>query len=254
MIVLPQQKIPPTEIDPKFLILFGKPKSGKTTMVSMLENNLIVDLEGGSLFLEALAIQARTTNDLFEIATEIKKKNTEINGHVYKYITIDNASILEEMSLPYAAKLYRQTALGSKWQGNDVRQLPKGAGWFYVWEAVKGIISMFRSLCDTLILVGHTKDKTINLEGQEITEMQLDLAGKLSDIICGRADAIAYVYRKGNKTIFSFKGGENSVKEARAKHLRGNEIVIGESDENNNIKADWSKIFKELEKEKKDGI
>lgn len=33
----------------------------------------------------------------------------------------------------------------------------------------------------------------------------------------------------------SFEGGDNSVIEARAPHLRGKNIVVAESDENNNI-------------------
>lgn len=78
MIVLPKEKLKARIENPRFLILFGKPKSGKTTLASKLDNNLIVDLEGGSEFLEALAIQARSVNDLGEIANaireEIKKK------------------------------------------------------------------------------------------------------------------------------------------------------------------------------------
>ena len=60
MIVLPKEKIKAKVENPRFLILFGKPKAGKTTLVSRLDNNLIIDLEGGSEFLEALAIQARS--------------------------------------------------------------------------------------------------------------------------------------------------------------------------------------------------
>ena len=243
MIVLPTEKVKPKVINPRFLILFGKPKSGKTTMVSKLDNNLIIDLEGGSEFLEALSVQARTVKDLGDIAQAIREKNAEQNKFFYKYITIDNASRLEEIVLPYAAQLYKNTSLGAKWQGTDVRQLPKGAGWAYIWEAVKKVIRMFRELCETLILVGHTKDKMIEIEGTELSEMQLDLAGKLSDIICGEADAIAYVYRKKNQTILSFKGGESCVREARADHIRGQNIIIAESDENNNIVTHWEKVF-----------
>ena len=73
--------------------------------------------------------------------------------------------------------------------------------------------------------------------------MQLDLAGKLSDIVCGEADAIGYVYRKKNQTIISFKGGDNTISEARATHLKGKNIVIAESDEENNISIYWDKIY-----------
>ena len=76
-----------------------------------------------------------------------------------------------------------------------------------------------------------------------MSEMAVDLAGKLGDIICGEADAIGYLYRSGNKTYISFEGGDNTIREARPLHLRGKKICVAESDENNEVKVDISKIF-----------
>lgn len=243
MLVLPTEKNKPKVQNPRFLIIFGKPKSGKTTLLSTLDNCLIVDLEGGSEFLEALSVQARSVADLGEIANAIRAKIKETGTNPYKYIAIDNATRLEEICLPYAATLYRQTPMGKTYTGTDVRQLHNGSGYLYLREAVKKVINMFKDLCDNFILVGHTKDKMINKEGEELTEMAIDLVGRLGDIVCGEADAVGYVYRKKNETIISFEGGDNSVREARAPHLRGQKIVIADSDENNNIKTYWDKIY-----------
>lgn len=227
----------------RFLIIFGKPKAGKTTLASKLDNNLIVDLEGGSEFLEALAVQARSVKDLGDIANAIREEIKSTGKKPYKYITLDNASRLEEICLSYAATLYRQTPMGKNYSGNDVRTLPNGSGYMYLQQAVRKVIDMFRDLCDNFILIGHLKDKMINKEGEELSEMSLDLVGKLANIICGEADAVGYVYRKKNETHISFEGGDNSVREARAPHLRGKNIVIAESDENNNVKVYWDKIY-----------
>ena len=243
MLVLPTEKNKPRVQNPRFLILFGKPKSGKTTLVAQLENNLIIDLEGGSEFLEALSVQARSVQDLGEIASAIRNKNAELGKKLYKYITIDNATRLEEICLPYAATLYRQNPMAKTWTGTDVRTLPKGAGYMYLREAVRKVIDMFRELAENFILIGHTKDKMIDKDGEELTEMALDLVGKLGDIVCGEADAVGYVYRKKNDTIISFEGGDNTVIEARAPHLRGNKIIIANSDENNNVTVNWNKIY-----------
>lgn len=102
---------------------------------------------------------------------------------------------------------------------------------------------MFRDLCESLILVTHLKDKMVNYDGQDVTEIAIDLTGKLGDILCGEADAIGYCYRKKNETIISFEGGEGTVREARALHLRGKKIVVAESDENNNITFTWIEYF-----------
>ena len=146
MIVLPTVKSSPKSKNPKFLIYFGKPKSGKTTIASMLDNNLIIDLENGSEFLSALSIQARTVNDLAEIAEAIKTKNKEINGYAYKYITIDNGTKLEDVALSYAAKLYKATPMGKSWDGTDVRELPNGSGYYYLKKAFQKKLEEIRAL------------------------------------------------------------------------------------------------------------
>lgn len=244
MIVLPTNKVPATSTNPHFLIIYGRPKSGKTSSLAQLEGNLIIDLEGGSTFIDALAVQARDVNTLGEIAQAIRAKNSEVGHSFYKRITIDNATRLEEICLPYAATLYRQTPIAKNWKGTDVRTLPNGSGYFYIRQAVRKVIDMFRDLCDEFILVGHVKDVQIDQNGEELSEMALDLVGKLSSIICGEADAVGYLYRKGNETHISFKGGDGTIKEARAPHLRGKDIVIAKGNDDGTITTDWKQIYK----------
>ena len=244
MITLPTSKVPATSTNPSFLILYGRPKSGKTSSLAQLENNLIIDLEGGSTFIDAMAIQCRSISDLGEAAQAIRAKNTEVGHNFYKHITIDNATRLEEICLSYAASLYRQTPVGKHWTGDDVRTLPNGSGYFYIRQAVRKVIDMFKELCDEFILVGHVKDVMIDNNGEELSEMALDLVGKLSSIVCGESDAVGLVYRKGNETHISFKGGDGSIKEARAPHLRGKDIVIATGNEDGSITTYWDKIYK----------
>lgn len=244
MVTLPTSKVPATSTNPNFMILYGRPKAGKTSALAQLDNNLIVDLEGGSTFIDAMAVQARSVNELGEIAQAIRAKNTEVGHNFYKHITIDNATRLEEICLPYAAVLYRQTPMGKNWKGTDVRLLPNGSGYMYIRQAVRKVIDMFKDLCNEFILVGHVKDVQIEQNGEELSEMALDLVGKLSSIICGEADAVGYVYRKGNETHISFKGGDGTIKEARAPHLRGQDIIIATGNEDGTITTYWNKIYK----------
>jgi hypothetical protein len=242
-LILPKEKSTPKVNNPKFLILFGRPKAGKSTLMANLDNNLIIDLENGYQALSALIVQARTVNDFAEIANALREEIKNTGKFPYKHITIDNATRLEEMCLSYACQLYRQTPMGKTYQGTDIRTLPNGSGYMYLRQAVRKVIDMFRDLCESLILVAHVKEKMINKEGEELSEMSIDLTGKLGDILCGEADAIGYVYRKKNDTIVSFEGGDNSIREARANHLRGKKIVVATSDEDNNITVDMTKIF-----------
>lgn len=243
MLILPTEKSIPKVNNPKLLILFGKPKSGKSTLMAALDNNLIIDLENGYQALSALVIQARNINDFAEIANALREKIKELGHYPYKYITIDNATRLEEMCMSYAIKLYKASPQGKNYTGTDIRTLPNGSGYMWLRTAVRKVIDLFRDLSDTLIIIAHVKDRQVTVDGQEMSEMTIDLTGKLGDILCGEADAIGYVYRKKNETHVSFEGGENTIREARAEHLRGKNIVVATSDENNHITVDMTKIF-----------
>ena len=109
MIELPTERSVVTNYNPKLLILMGLPKSGKSTVVASLDSNLIIDLEDGYRSLSVMKVQARSANDLFAIRNAIIEKGKEIKKAPYRFITIDNATRLEEMSLSYAAQLYRNT-------------------------------------------------------------------------------------------------------------------------------------------------
>lgn len=246
--ILPTTKLAPLSENPKLLILFGKPKSGKTTIIAGLEGNLIIDLEEGSNYVECMAVKAKSIEDLREISIAIKEA-----GNPYKYITIDTITALEDMILPMALADYRATPMGKKFGFNeftgkyeyvDIRTLPNGGGYLYLREAFQKVVNIFRGLTEHLILIGHTKDRTINRDGKELSENLLDLSGKLERIISSKADALGYVYRKKNQTIVNFNGGDDLVVEARPAHLRGKEIVIAESDDLGVITTYWDRIFK----------
>lgn len=245
MITLPTSKVPATSTNPKYLVLYGAPKAGKTSCLAQLENNLIIDLEGGSTFIDAMSIQCRTIQDLGEAAQAIRAKNAEVGHNFYAHITIDNATRLEDICLSYAAQLYRQTELGKNWKGTDVTTIPRGAGYKYLRDAVKKVIDMLKELCDEFILVGHVKDSITEKDGEEINAKEIDLVGKLGKIICGMADAVGYVYRKGNETHISFKGGEGeTIMEARARHIAGKDVVIATGNEDGSITTYWDRIYK----------
>lgn len=246
-LTLPTSKIPASTTNPKFLVLIGREKVGKTSALAQLDNNLIIDLEGGSTFVDAMAIQCRTISDLGEAASAIRAKNKEVGHNFYRHITIDNATSLEEICLGYAATLYRQQPVGKNWTGTDVRTLPQGSGYYYLRTAVLKVIDMFKELCDEFILVGHIKDTIVDdpSTGEELTERSLDLVGKLAGMVCRRCDGIGYMYRSGNEVHIKFKADKNIAMGCRSDHLRNKDIVISEMDDETGVlTTHWDKIFK----------
>jgi len=188
--ILPTERRKIEKHNPKLIVLYGKPKSGKSSIMAALDNNLIMDLEDGYRALSVMSIDLKKVADFFEAEKALKEKMAADGKKPYKYITIDNATRLEEMSISYANHLYRTTTpMGASWglkkdsKGNsvpdpsaDVRLLPNGAGWLYVRKAVRKLVELFVPYCETLILVAHVKDKQIRKDGEEMSEMSVDLA------------------------------------------------------------------------------
>jgi hypothetical protein len=236
-IVLPTKKVKAERVNPKRIVIYSKPKTGKTTAYAGLEDNLIIDLENGADYVEALKVKVSSLQELLDTGKAIKAA-----GNPYKYITIDTVTALEDMIMPLAIKLYRQTPMGKNYDGDNVTTLPNGAGYLYIRQAFFQVLDFIDTLAPTIILSGHIKDKVVDDKGEMVMSANIDLTGKIKSLICANADAIGYMYRKGNQTILSFKTNEEVTCGARPEHLRNEEIVISEMIDGV-LKTSWEKVF-----------
>jgi len=217
---LPTKKVKASRKSPKNMIIYGPPKIGKTTVLSQLDDCLIIDLEDGSDMVDALKVKVNSLSDLQAIGTAIMKQ-----GRPYKYIAIDTISKLEEWCEVEAKSIYKETPMGknfdSKNTGASVLSLPNGAGYLYLRMAYKKWIDKLNKLADHIILVGHLKDKMLEKKGKEVAVKDLDLTGKIKQITCANADAVGYIYREGEETMISFNSLEDVTAGSRCAHLKG---------------------------------
>jgi hypothetical protein len=236
-IVLPTKKVKAERVNPKRIVIYSKPKTGKTTAYAGLEDNLILDLENGTEYVEALKVKITSLQDLLETGKAIREA-----GKPYKFVTVDTVTALEDMIMPLAIKKYRQTPMGKNYDGDNVTTLPNGAGYLYIRQAFFEVLDFIDTLAPTIILSGHIKDKVVDDKGEMVMSANIDLTGKIKSLICAQADAIGYMYRKGNKTILSFKTTEEVTCGARPEHLRNEEIVVTEMIDGV-LKTSWEKVF-----------
>lgn len=242
-ITLPTKLVKATNQNPRNLIIFSKPKMGKTTLLSKLDNCLILDLEQGSHYVDALKMTAGSVKEIVEIGKAIKEA-----GKPYKYIAVDTITALEEMCVPYAEELYSKSSMGKNWftEGKSkygtILNMPQGAGYPWLKQAFQKVIDYISTWADHIILVGHVKDVLLEKAGVDFTSADLDLTGKIKRITASNSDAIGFLTRKGNQMILSFKSSDEVSCGARPSHLRGQDIVI--SDEiNGKQEYYWDKIF-----------
>lgn len=246
MMELPKAKIPALYKSPRKMLIYSAPKVGKTTTGAMLDNALILDLENGSDFVDALKVTINSISDIRAYGEEILKQ-----GKPYSYGIVDTTTKLEEMVLPMAAKMYRDTPMGKNWgklpDGKDdptanILSLPNGGGYLYLRESYNRVTAYIDTLFPRLIYFGHLKDKVLEKNGKEVSAKDIDLTGKIRNIACANADAIGYMYREGNQTIISFKTTQEVICGARPEHLRNQEIVVLEQIDGKFI-SHWDRIY-----------
>lgn len=235
---LPTQRVGISAVNPKRLVIYSKPKTGKTTAYAGLEGNLIIDLEHGSKFVEALKVEVNSISELKELGKQIKEA-----GYPYKYVTIDTVTVLEDMVKPLALSLYKATSIGKNYDGDDVLKLPNGAGYMYLRDAFFKVLDYIDTLAPHIILSGHIKDKVVDDKGEMVQAANIDLTGKIKSLICSQADAIGYMFRKGNQTILSFKSTDEVTCGARPEHLKNKEIVLAEE-----VKGVYTTYWQEIYK------
>jgi hypothetical protein len=253
--ILPIKKIKAEKLSPTELLLYGKPKVGKTTALSLLNDCLIIDLEQGTKSLESLKVYANDLKELKEIVIEVAKFD-----HKYEYIAIDTLSKLEDWCEWEATETYMQSTIGKKFNRDDmgnilprkdwesVLSLPQGAGYMYTRQSLKNWIDRFRKISKNLIMVCHVKDKFILENGKELPISGIDLTGKSANITCANAQAIGFLYpdRKTGDLMINFdtkqvEGGSRSL------HLAGQCFPLlqfeGIGDKRKVVTNNWNKIY-----------
>lgn len=243
----------PTRINPKILVLYGMPKVGKTTQVSKLNNCLIADTErgaetgtnirvpitsiNGSLMADKDGIITSIGLDTLynEIIAEATEKATA-TGKVefpYQFIALDTLDKLEDYCEIAATIKYKASTIGKSFEGNSILDLPKGAGYYHLRTEMLEKIDMMSRVCKYLILVTHIKEKLLDKGGVEVSATDISLTGKLSSMVCAKADAIGYLYRDTKKQLMvSFATNENSTMGARFDRLAGKRMLF-----------DWNEIY-----------
>jgi hypothetical protein len=247
--------------DPQRLLIFSSPKVGKTSLVTKLPNCLIIDLEGSSdyfdgMFIDITKVAAQQNisklNAFKEVIKSLKaQKAANKNVPIYDYIAIDSTSALEDLARDLGNIRYKESSIGKGFTG-DILNLPNGAGYGILREAFETLYCYFDEFYNKgLILLAHTKNSSITKNGIDLSCKDVNLTGRLKQIVTSQMDAIGFLRRnKGtNENILSFKTDEQDlVSGARPMHLRQKEFIISRLLDNNELEAYWEQIYLDLKK------
>lgn len=254
---LPFSPVPVTSVNPIVSIFYGATKIGKTAALAELKNNLIIDLEKGADSYECLRIQANEYSDFREIISEL----STLDEIPYKYVTIDTVDRLVEWfeveTVAEWNKAQDKIEPDKRVFVTVYSEIPWGKGYDLVRLKMRKLLHFLRGFCPHVILVAHLKRTIIGETTIEVKEDNLDLVGKLRNMICADADAVGYFYR-GIKILnegeeneerhpalkVSFKASENTAAGSRRSHLKGKSLILSYSLDDEYI-TDWTQIYPE---------
>tara|TARA_R110002012_G_scaffold304883_2_gene508693 strand:+ start:2462 stop:3130 length:669 start_codon:yes stop_codon:yes gene_type:complete len=215
---LKKAKRKPVSVNPKILLLYGAPKVGKTTMLSQLNDCLVIDTESGSHMLEGYFHSVNSKEDLLSFYKDAS------DGHDYQIFALDTIDKLVEWTGKDVCK-----EMGV----DDIADLPYGKGFGMVRERVMNNIKKLQSLCPKTIIIGHRKTATAIDNSTAVEPESLDLSGKLKNQLMAQSDAIGYMFRdEEDKLMVSFQSGLALEAGSRCEHLKGKVFPF-----------DWKKIY-----------
>jgi len=118
--ILPTKPTKSKLINPQKLLIFGKPKIGKTTVVAALENCLVINFEDKVQTADGMILYAPDYKSLMLILDKIVA-----GGKPYKYLAVDTLTKLEDLCIHEAEKLYMKTPMGKEWYVKDEQGVVK---------------------------------------------------------------------------------------------------------------------------------
>ena len=128
--------------NPKTMLLYGAPKVGKTTMLSKLDDCLIIDTEQGANMVEGYIESVNNRDELIAILKEAKE------GHDYKYVAIDTIDKVAD---------WADKSVCQEENVSAVQDLAFGKGFAMSRDKVLNTIKILRQIFPHVILIGHRK-------------------------------------------------------------------------------------------------
>jgi hypothetical protein len=269
MSLLPTSLIQATEVAPKDLIVYSQPKMGKTTIMAELTKKLngkglIINLEsGGTDYVDGYYVNCyeKPTDSFNDAILRYKAviKELKENPGVYDYIIIDSLTVLDSWSDIAGTYKYMNTPLGKNFnkdprtghvfnhndpEWKSVTSIGDGNGWRWPRTWFMDQVEILSTLAPYRIWVGHVKDKFIKQDGgaDMISGQEINLTGKLKNMLTVRVSTLAKLVADGDKRFLSFEiDNDNLIGGSRVPHLTG-KILISEKSEKG-YETHWEKIY-----------
>lgn len=178
--MLPIEKTKPTlNLAKQVILIHGKPKIGKSTLVSKLfPNGLFIATEPGLNFLSVYKVSVNSWAKFLEVCGEIARESNKFSP-----IIIDTVDLL----VAYCTEF-----ICDREKINHPSDLDYGKGWSMVSKELQRALTKLSTM-GGLVLIGHTKTEEIKTKTKSYHKDNLTITGENRRVVLAIADLILYI-------------------------------------------------------------
>ena len=165
--------------------IYGKGKTGKTTLASQMEKSLLLAWEPGYRAIPGImAVDIKSWSEMKMVLRDLKKPEAQ---ELYKCIVVDTIDIAAAACEKYVCAQNGVDSLGA---------IPWGQGWTQVKKELEETFRSITQLGYALFFISHEKDKVFKREdGTEYNQIVPSLSPSYNEIIKDMADIYAYAHQ-----------------------------------------------------------
>ena len=191
----------------KYILIYGKPKSGKTTLSSKFPKNLLLAFEKGYNAIDNIYAQdINRWSDFKQVLRQLEKPEARQR---YDTITIDTATIAYDMCEQYVCA---QNGV------QTIRDIPWGQGWGLVKKEFESCLRKITMLGYGLVLISHieTRKEKISDDSEieilapsmpkrcyEVVNQIVDIIGYISTEWDENGESHRYLYTRATPTVMA---------------------------------------------------
>lgn len=180
-----QKTVISKDLSGKYILLYSKPKVGKTSFAAQIEKNLILATELGTNAIDNLnVVPIMKWTDVKQVLKQLRDPRAR---EMYNTITFDTISIAADLVEKYIC---------SREGVDSIRDVPYGQGWKMVAKELQETLREITMLGFGIILICHSKEKASSYtdeEGNPISSVEPDLSKNVYTVANAICDLIAFI-------------------------------------------------------------
>ena len=169
----------------KFLLIYGQPKTGKSTFGSQLPRSLFLNFEQGTNALAGIrSVPILRWSDFKKVLSQLRKPQAR---EMYDSIVVDTVSIAWQLCEKYICQ--RESV-------DSIRDVPWGQGWNMLKNEFSECWREITLLGFGILFIAHSKEKPTEMrdeEGNSINAVAPDLPNNCYTIVNSIVDIIGYL-------------------------------------------------------------